>query len=132
MAKWFDFDKVKKSIGNGAKAVMAKLGSQDFAGEDEPVIFAGIEPPIAGVPMQGEILFGIYVKVEKDEAVWLPASASAPDVIEKLQAMKLGEQFRITAERGVGGIGTHVKAIEQDPKLPVIPIAENAPPFLKL
>ncbi len=99
--------------------------------DKEPVIFAGISEPTQ-YSKPGEVEFGIYVKVDPHQAVWLPAVASQPDVVGKLQAMKLGEQFRITAERSEGGMGTRVDAIKQNAKWPVISLAEKSPGLLWL
>jgi len=85
------------------------FSSSSFAAEEDLAIFAGIDEEFSS---DGEIAFGVYCPISGQRAVWLPASASDPEVVEHVKTMQIGQLFRITSEESVGGMGTRVQAME--------------------
>lgn len=101
-----------------------------MATKENEVIFAGLDEP--QTHPKGECEFGIYVQVEKDRAVWLPAITADQGVADQLKGMSLGQSFKIVSSEDEGGLGTRIHAIETDRNATVYHVPLSVPPTLKL
>ena len=58
--------------------------------------------------------FGAYVILPgSKEQIWLPHTATDPDVIDQVRKMEAGELFYITKSTGLGGVGVMVEEVDR-------------------
>lgn len=85
--------------------------------QENVVVFAGADEEPCGNAYE----FGIYAfPSNPEQGVWLPASATDPEIIAKLQAMEVGQLFKVTEEENTGPMETLVGGIE---------VMEGVPPL---
>lgn len=95
-----------KSVGEG----FAELHNAFREDNQDTVIFAGIDEEQTS---PNKLEFGIYFP-QHNEAMWMPATTSDPDVMLQIKSMALGQSFKITEEASDGPLGTVINGLEID------------------
>lgn len=95
-----------KNVGKG----FAELHNAFREDNQDTVIFAGIDEKQTS---PNKLEFGIYFPLN-NEAMWMPATTSDPDVMLQIKSMVLGQSFKITEEASDGPLGTVINGLEID------------------